>query len=87
MNTATYCVTNIDCLKKFINPDNPGAYEGCLVCDEENSGPEFILCAGSNRRSSGIKSDIERDPNEICKAGYFYEDGSRDRENSRAARL
>jgi len=39
----------------------------CLTCDEKLCGPEFIQCAGANRRRSGILSDIGRDSNiEVC---------------------
>lgn len=46
--------------------------QGCLKCDEDNSGAEFIRCAGSNRRSTGIRSDIDRHEYEICTDGYYY---------------
>jgi hypothetical protein len=40
----------------------------CTLCDEKRCGPEFIQCAGANRRRSGIISDIERDvDNEVCR--------------------
>jgi hypothetical protein len=39
----------------------------CTKCDEVRCGPQFISCAGANRRRSGILSDIERDVNaEVC---------------------
>jgi len=39
----------------------------CLNCDEVMCGPEFILCAGANRRRAGIITDIDRDEdNEVC---------------------
>jgi hypothetical protein len=39
----------------------------CTYCDEKRCGPEFVTCAGANRRRSGILSDIERDQsNEVC---------------------
>lgn len=72
MNDAVYCKTNPSCIWKFFDPANNGAYAGCLKCDEENSGAEFIRCAGSNRRSSGISSDIDRGSYEICRDGYYY---------------
>lgn len=72
MNDAIYCKTNVDCLKKFFDPTNDGAVAGCLECDEENSGPEFIRCAGANRRSTGIVSDIDRTDDEICTLGFYY---------------
>jgi len=71
-NDAVYCRTNPSCIKKFFDPSNSGAFQGCLKCDEDNSGAEFIRCAGSNRRSTGIQSDIDRHPYEICTDGYYY---------------
>ena len=71
-NDAVYCRSNPSCIKKFFDPSNSGAFQGCLKCDEENSGAEFIRCAGSNRRSSGIRSDIDRHAYEICSDGYYY---------------
>ena len=39
----------------------------CTQCDERRCGPDFIQCAGANRRRSGIVSDISRDEiNEVC---------------------
>ena len=57
---------------KFLDPHNSGDYSGCLKCDEKHCGPEFIRCAGANRRSSGIESDIHKADSEICAVGYFY---------------
>lgn len=68
---AVNCKMDFDCIKKFFNPNNTGAYAGCLKCDEEKSGPEFIKCAGANRRSTGIVSDIQREGEQICKIGYY----------------
>jgi len=45
--------------------------KACLKCDEMNCGPEFIKCAGANRRSSGIISDIERSESEHCSTGLY----------------
>jgi len=42
-----------------------GKLNPCLECDEANCGPAFKLCAGANRRNSGIKSDIPRPETEI----------------------
>ena len=39
-------------------------------CDELHCGPEFIRCAGANRRSSGIVSDIGRPGQQVCPVGY-----------------
>lgn len=39
----------------------------CTQCDELRCGPDFVTCAGVNRRRAGILSDIERDlKNEVC---------------------
>jgi len=38
----------------------------CLACDENKCGKAFIKCAGANRRTSGIHSDITRNDTEIC---------------------
>lgn len=39
----------------------------CTQCDERRCGPDFIQCAGANRRRSGIVSDISRDEaTEVC---------------------
>ena len=39
-------------------------------CPQYSSGPAFIKCAGANRRSSGIISDIDRGPGQVCPVGY-----------------
>mmetsp|Transcript_126050 Transcript_126050/g.251650 ORF Transcript_126050/g.251650 Transcript_126050/m.251650 type:complete len:458 (+) Transcript_126050:59-1432(+) len=70
------------CWAKFLNPENSGGdivgdpkwYEfnkKCLACDEANCGPEFIKCAGANRRSTGIISDIKRPDAQRCKVGLY----------------
>lgn len=39
----------------------------CTHCDEVRCGPDFVMCAGANRRRSGILSDIDRDmETEVC---------------------
>ena len=38
----------------------------CLKCDELMCGPEFITCAGANRRRLGITTDIGRTSAEFC---------------------
>eukprot|EP00747_Dinoflagellata_sp_TGD_P134233 gnl/TRDRNA2_/TRDRNA2_175293_c0_seq10.p1 gnl/TRDRNA2_/TRDRNA2_175293_c0~~gnl/TRDRNA2_/TRDRNA2_175293_c0_seq10.p1 ORF type:complete len:376 (-),score=50.55 gnl/TRDRNA2_/TRDRNA2_175293_c0_seq10:58-1185(-) len=43
----------------------------CLRCDEDNCGPAFIKCAGANRRSSGIESDIQRPDWQKCRHGVY----------------
>jgi hypothetical protein len=40
---------------------NGGSLNSCLECDEKLCGPEFIQCAGANRRRLGIETDIKRD--------------------------
>eukprot|EP00798_Chlamydomonas_sp_ICE-L_P016452 gene16452-22672_t len=71
MSTSTQCKLEPDCIKKFFDSSNDGNFSGCLKCDEKHSGPEFIRCAGANRRSTGIQSDITRQSNEICEIGYY----------------
>jgi hypothetical protein len=44
-----------------------GRLNACLTCDESLCGPQFIACAGANRRRSGIISDIARNDTEVCK--------------------
>ena len=40
----------------------------CTMCDEKRCGPDFIRCAGVNRRRAGILSDIQRnDDVEVCR--------------------
>jgi hypothetical protein len=38
----------------------------CLQCDERRCGTAFVTCSGAARRRLGIRSDIERNPDEIC---------------------
>ena len=73
MCDSTQCSTNPHCIEKFIHPNNTGAFSGCLKCDEEHCGAEFIRCAGANRRSAGITSDIERPVDEVCDKGWYWE--------------
>ena len=50
----------------------PYSLTGSLTrCDELHCGPEFIRCAGANRRSSGIVSDIARPGQQVCPVGYW----------------
>ena len=72
MCDSTQCNTNPSCIAKFINPNNTGAFTGCLKCDEEHCGAEFIRGAGANRRSAGIRSDIERVGQQICEDGWYW---------------
>ena len=37
------------------------------------SGAEFIKCAGANRRSTGILSDIQRKSDNVCTVGWYWE--------------
>lgn len=56
----------------FMSNNNvPGAGEQgwlnqCLFCDEKMSGPAFVTCSGVARRRLGIRSEIERNPEEQC---------------------
>lgn len=72
MCDSTQCNTNPSCILKFFNPHNTGAFSGCLKCDETHCGAEFIKCAGANRRSSGIMSDIQRAGQEVCDKGWYW---------------
>lgn len=72
MCDSTQCNTNPSCIEKFFNPNNTGAFAGCLKCDEDHCGAEFIKCAGANRRSTGIISDIERVTSEVCDHGFYW---------------
>ena len=70
------------CLKMMLtgrkgkNNGDGGELNDCLRCDEQLCGPEFIRCAGANRRRAGIKSAIGRDEEEeVCKE---VEEGWRD---------
>ena len=44
----------------------PGELSPCLQCDERRCGTAFLLCAGANRRRSGITSDIGRLDSQVC---------------------
>jgi hypothetical protein len=45
------------------------ALNKCTHCDEVRCGPDFIVCAGANRRRAGILSDIDRNlEQEVCSA-------------------
>jgi len=66
MCDAVQCVG--PCWTKFFDPKQT---PNCIACDEKRCGPEFIKCAGANRRSSGIISDIERDIKTVCRDGAF----------------
>jgi hypothetical protein len=72
MCDSTQCNTDPSCIEKFINPNNTGAFSGCLKCDEKHCGSEFIQCAGANRRSSGIISDIARVGDQVCHVGWYW---------------
>lgn len=67
MCDASQCVSK--CWTKFFDPTPT---DECLLCDEQTCGPEFIKCAGANRRSSGIVSDIARPENQQCKDGMYF---------------
>eukprot|EP00746_Dinoflagellata_sp_MGD_P037892 gnl/MRDRNA2_/MRDRNA2_191067_c0_seq1.p1 gnl/MRDRNA2_/MRDRNA2_191067_c0~~gnl/MRDRNA2_/MRDRNA2_191067_c0_seq1.p1 ORF type:complete len:358 (+),score=61.64 gnl/MRDRNA2_/MRDRNA2_191067_c0_seq1:76-1149(+) len=72
-----------DCIMKFFDPANQKTQitgqihfwnlnAKCLKCDEMNCGAEFIKCAGANRRSTGMESDIARPERQKCKVGMYY---------------
>eukprot|EP00947_MAST-08B_sp_MAST-8B-sp1_P002877 g2877.t1 len=63
----------LSCISKFIDPTNKGNFTGCLKCDESHCGPQFIRCAGANRRSSGIVSDIQRVGDQVCPIGWYWD--------------
>ena len=42
---SSQCSTDPSCIAKFINPNNTGAFAGCLRCDENHCGAEFIRFA------------------------------------------
>lgn len=51
------------------NSMTSAALNPCTECDERRCGPDFVTCAGANRRRSGIVSDIKRDSvHEVCHA-------------------
>jgi hypothetical protein len=52
---------------KHNNDPNTKELSPCLECDEKICGPDFLTCAGMNRRRAGIVSDIDRDNSHICK--------------------
>ena len=41
--------------------------ESCLLCMEKFCSAPFIRTCGVNRRSAGVKTDLERNEREICK--------------------
>mmetsp|Transcript_16544 Transcript_16544/g.39106 ORF Transcript_16544/g.39106 Transcript_16544/m.39106 type:complete len:375 (+) Transcript_16544:632-1756(+) len=52
-----------------LNVDDQHILNRCTLCDEKLCGPEFLRCAGANRRRSGIVSDIERNQDtEVCRS-------------------
>jgi hypothetical protein len=67
--TAVHCLWT--CIKHRIlgssNNENDGSLNACLACDEKYCGPEFVTCAGANRRRLGIVTDIGRYDEEIFK--------------------
>ena len=66
----TDCMTTCLLSRLKAEPNNvEGVLNPCLACDETNCGPEFIRCAGANRRRAGIVSDIERPASQIWTGG------------------
>ena len=49
-------------------PDSGTALSTCLQCDELHCSPVFLRCAGANRRTAGVVTDINRMNSEICDA-------------------
>jgi hypothetical protein len=63
---VTHCTTVCLWSRLVGEPNNVGGkLNDCLQCDETHCGPEFVRCAGANRRRSGIVSDIERPAEQI----------------------
>lgn len=53
------------------NNNVPGAGDSgwmnqCVFCDEKQAGPAFVQCSGVARRRLGVRSEIERNPNQQC---------------------
>lgn len=47
--------------------ENSNPLDPCHACDENFCGPNFVACAGANRRRTGVVSDIDRDMGrEMC---------------------
>ena len=55
------------------NEDNHGKLSPCFACDEYFCGPQFIDCAGVNRRSAGLHGDINRNDEQVCTKTKLYE--------------
>lgn len=63
--TARRCLAQ--CLwAQLLNTPDDSLSNPCLACDEKNCGPAFLKCAGANRRTAGIRTDIDRPDSEIC---------------------
>jgi len=53
------------------NREGDGRIVDCLLCDERMCGPAFFGCAGANRRTAGLVSDIGRKSVQNCnKTGW-----------------
>ena len=64
---AFTCIKSVFLKGESNNVDGSKELNACLECDEKMCGPQFIQCAGANRRRSGIISDIGRDADmEVC---------------------
>ena len=51
------------------NVPTPGGgteLSSCLACDERHCSPSFLRCAGANRRTAGVRTDITRPDRELC---------------------
>ena len=67
---VTHCMGTCLVSRLGGEPNNvEGALNDCLACDETNCGPEFVRCAGANRRRAGIVSDIARPDSQVWQGG------------------
>ena len=65
----TFRVCRATCLRNLFTPSNVGPtcdINDCIACDEHKSGPIFKLFAGRTRRSSGLRSGIQRNCSEVA---------------------
>ena len=75
-NSARHCFDI--CVEAWIEgwpnnmPPNSTTLNKCIACDEEKSGPIFKLFAGRTRRDSGLRSSINRPPNEVYHVIHDY---------------
>ena len=64
------------CILSWVSgePNNKpdGSLNDCLQCDEDRAGPNFKFFSGRTRRNSGIRSAIERPPEEFYDMEHCY---------------